>query len=164
MPFALTFTIHTLCFIQKGSKADTHTLTCKSRQSAIDSFFSSFVHTHAHSTTHVCVMRQTRIRAPPTTLHHHTCTQTHMSLSLQNHNTQKQGGAIQSNTHAHGLSLNQHSPPPVCLVLQKCGTSSVFPPLGVLQLCTKPALLNLPQLLPPHTELLWNRRRRADTQ
>lgn len=39
-----------------------------------------------------------------------------------------------------------------------------IPPLGVLQLCTKAVLPNVLQLLLPHNELPWNRRRAADTQ
>lgn len=57
---------------------------------------------------------------------------------------------MQSNTHTS--SLNQHLSYPVWLVLQKCNSSSMLPPQGVLQLCGKiHGSSNLPQLLQLHT-------------
>lgn len=130
----LTFTDQARCFIYMKKRSNTNSLCTDIKVSQ------SFIQhcTHTQEDTHIFVWWDRQ--------------KSHVGL---------QCNAVLINTN----SLSQQLSPSVWLVLQKCSTCSVFPPLGVLQLCTKPELLNLPQLLLLlHTELLWSRRRGADTQ
>lgn len=130
----LTFTDQARCFIYMKKRSNTNSLRTDIK--VPQSFFQHC--THTQEDTHIFVWWDRQ--------------KSHVGL---------QCNVVLINTN----SLSQQLSPPVWLVLQKCSTCSVFPPLEVLQLCTKPELLNLPQLLLLlHTELLWSRRRGADTQ
>lgn len=140
MPFSLTFPNHARCFIhKKGSNEHSPSPDVPLKKNTVlQSIFSTDAHTHLQAYALLLLLcdetdAESHVSFRAAASNSETCT--HVLLSLQEHITQK--------LYPTGLMRSRGWFLLSGWFCRKRSVSSVFPPLGVLQLCTKTSCLSL---------------------